>query len=120
MNAEATLRKPSAWERAILKRLFEADFPGKSELKPMVAEVEVRTIDEDGSIELRSSVEGVAPVVKRIPVEAEAKDSDGLTIHVLFHAVARRPAELEIYKDDGSQVKVMPDPSCFQVIVLGP
>jgi Domain of unknown function (DUF6984) len=119
MNAGATLRKPSAWERAILERLFEVDFPGKNELLPMVAKVEVRTIDEDGSIELRSSVEGTAPVVKRIPVEAAAKDFDGFTIHVLFHAVAGRPAELEIYKDDGSQVMLMPDAHSFEVIVLG-
>lgn len=120
MNIEGTFRKPSAWERAILERLFEADFPGKNELKRMVAELNVRTIDEDGSIELRSSVEGSAPVAKRIPVEAEAKDSDGFTIHVLLHVVGGRPSEFEIYKDGGAQVKVMPDAGSFEVIVLGP
>jgi len=120
MTTNPALRKPSTWERAILNRLLEAEFPGKDELRPMVAEVEVQTIDADGSIELRSPIAGSAPVVKRIPVEAQAKDSDGFTIHVLLHTVDGRPAELEVYKDDGSQIKVRPDPKCFEIIVLAP
>jgi hypothetical protein len=50
-------------------------------------------------------------VVKRIPVEAEAKDDDGFTVHALLHVVGRRPIELEIYKDAGSTVKRMPPAS---------
>jgi hypothetical protein len=104
----------------MLERLVEADFPGKGELKSMLGEIKARTIDEDGSVELRSDIEGMARVVKRVPVEAEAKDSDGFTIHVLLHVVDGRPDELEIYKDDGSMIQCMPDPSAFEVTVLPP
>jgi hypothetical protein len=80
----------------------------------------LRTIDEDGGLEFRSDVGGEAPVVKRIPVEAEAKDDDGFRVHALLHVVGGRPTELEIYKDDGSRVKRIPPASAFELIVLPP
>jgi hypothetical protein len=99
--------------------LLEAEFPGRDELAPMLRLVLVRTIDEDGGLELQSQIEGKAPVVKRVPVEAEARDEDGFTIHALLHVVDGRPIELEIYKDGGS-VKQMPSASAFELIVLPP
>jgi hypothetical protein len=119
-NVELDFRKPTNEERALLERLLEAEFPGRDQLAPMVRNLLVRTIDEDGGLELRSEVSGEAPVVKRIPVEAEAKDDDGFRVHALLHVVGGRPVELEIYKDDGSTVKRMPPPSTFELIVLPP
>jgi hypothetical protein len=81
-------------------------------------DVLVRTLDEEGGLEIESQVEGKAPVLKRIPVEAEAKDADGFTIHALLHVVDGRPVELEIYKDNGSKVKRTPAPSEFELVVL--
>jgi hypothetical protein len=120
LNAELAFRKPTDGERSLLERLLQADFPGKDELVLMIRSILVKTIDEDGGLELRTDVNGMAPVIKRIPVEAEAKDDDGVTVHVLLHVIGGRPVELEIYKDDGSTVKRMPPSSAFELIVLPP
>jgi hypothetical protein len=120
MNVESDFRKPTDDELWLLERLLQAEFPGRDELAPMVRSVLVKTIDEYGGLELRTEVSGEAPVVKRIPVEAEAKDEDGFGIHALLHVVGGRPVELEIYKDDGSIVKRMPPASAFELIVLPP
>ena len=117
MNPER-LRKPTSAERALLERLLQADFPGKHELASIMRDVLVRTLDEEGGLEIQSQVEGQAPVIKRVPVEAEAKDIDGSTIHALLHVVEGRPVELEIYKDNGSTVKRSPAPSEFDLIIL--
>jgi hypothetical protein len=76
----------------------------------------VKTIDECGSLELLTDVN--AHVVKRIPVEGEAEDKDGVAIHVLLHVVNGRPIELDIFKNDGSPVKEMPPASAFGLEVL--
>ncbi len=111
---------PTDAERELLRRLMEADFPGRDELASMLDQVRVRTIDELGSLELRTQAGGEAPVAKTIPVEAEAQDEDGCLIHVLLHVVDGRPVELEIFKDDGSRVRQMPSPSAFDLLVLPP
>ena len=120
MNTEEQFREPTSLERALLQRLLEAEFPGREQLAPMVQDMLVRRIDETGSLELKSQINGTAAVVKRIPVEAEAKDGDGVTIHVLLHIVEGRPVELEIFKDDSSAVMRMPPSSVFELIVLPP
>ena len=108
MNPQAQFRKPTKEEQTLLQRLLEAEFPGKEQLAPMVQDMLVRPIDEAGSLELRTQANTRATVIKRIPVEAEAKDKDGVTIHVLLHVVDGRPIELEIFKDDSSRIKYMP------------
>ena len=113
-------RAPAPAERQLLEKLVQADFPGRSELADLLAGVVVRSIDENGSLELRCQTEGKAPVVKRIPVEAEAKDGDAVTIHMLLHVVEGRPVELEFFREDGAAVKTMPLAAAFEVIVLPP
>jgi hypothetical protein len=120
MVVETTFRKPSREEQALLNRLLEAEFPGRDELGHLLREVLVRTIDDDGGLELQSQVEGRAPVVQRVPVEAEAKDEDGAVIHMLLHVVEGRPVELELYRDVLGNVIKMPLPSTFELIVLPP
>jgi hypothetical protein len=117
---ESEFREPTKAERDLLQRLLEAEFPGRDELVTLVQDIRVRPVDEVGSLELRSQRSGTAQVVKRIPVEAEAVDADGFSIHALLHVVNGRPVELEIFKDDGSCVKQMPPPSAFELIVLPP
>jgi hypothetical protein len=66
----------------------------------------VRVIDADGSLEL--SIVGTAPranVERRIPVEAEAEDVDGMTFHVLLHVVDGLVNELEIYRNDSEPMQ---------------
>ena len=120
MTIDSIFRRPSNQERALLNRLLEASFPGRDELALALGDVEVNTIDENGSLQLHSTAINQIPVVKRIPVEAEAADEDGITIHVLLHVIQGRPSELEIYKDDSSPVKRMPAPSKFELLVLPP
>lgn len=105
LKAESEFRQPTAIERGLLERLLEADFPGRGELSPLLRNVLVRTIDKDGGLELQSQVEGKAPVVKRVPVEAEGKDEDGAVIHMMLHVVDGRPVELEFYREDTETVK---------------
>jgi len=120
MTVETKFRKPTDEEQALLNRLLEAEFPGRGELAPLLHRVLVRTIDEDGGLELQSQVEGKAPVVKRVPVEAEGKDEDGAVVHMLLHVVDGRPVELEFYRDGTGTVKKMPPPSAFELIVVSP
>lgn len=120
MSANAQFRTPTISEQALLERLLEADFPGRDDLRPMIRDLQVRTIDDEGSLELQSQSSKRASVVKRIPIEAEARDEDEITIHVLLHVKDGQPAELEIFKDDGSSVKRMPSPTAFELIVLPP
>ena len=120
MAVETTFRKPSEEEQALLSRLLEAEFPGRDELIPLLREVIVRTISDDGGLELQSQIDGSAPVVQRVPVEAEGKDEDGAVIHMLLHVVEGRPVELEFYRDGLGNVRQMPLPSAFELIVLPP
>jgi uncharacterized protein DUF6984 len=118
MNAQESLRNPTPIELTLLQRLLEATFPGRDELVEMLRELDVKTIDENGSLELHTRLEQKAPVVKRIPVEAEGVDKDGVKIHILLHAVQGKPVELEIYKEDGSLVVESPIPSELELLVL--
>jgi hypothetical protein len=120
LKTESQFREPTGFERALLARLLEANFPGRSELTVLLANDRVRTIDKDGGLELESQVEGKAPVVKTVPVEAEGKDEDGAIIHVLLHVVEGRPVELEFFREDAATVKSVPQPSAFELIVLPP
>jgi hypothetical protein len=120
MTIESEFREPTAQEQALLNRLLEAEFPGRNELEPLLRRVFVKTIDEDGGLELQSQIEGTAPVVKRVPVEAEGRDEDGVMIHMELHVVNGRPIELEFYREDTQTVKKIPPPSAFEVIVLPP
>jgi hypothetical protein len=120
MPVETTFRRPSEEEHALLNRLLEAEFPGRDELIPLLHEALVRTISDDGGLELQSQIDGSAPVVQRVPVEAEGKDEDGAVIHMLLHAVEGRPIELEFYRDGLGNARKMPLPSAFGLIVLPP
>lgn len=117
---EENFRRANSKELALLKRLLEAKFPGRDDIMAMIPGLRVRPVDAEGSLELQSNSEISARVIKQVPVEAQAKDQDGFDIHVLLHVISGKPTELEIFKDDGSSIKQMPDPASFEVIVLPP
>ena len=117
---ESDFRKPTDEERLLLERLLDAEFPGRDELAPMLRNLLVRTIDEDGGLELLTEVSGKAPVIKRVPVEAVAKDNDGIVIHIQLHVVDGKPVELEFYREDAAIVRRMALPSAVELIVLPP
>src|SRR2546430_1059711 len=119
MNSEANFRKPTPAEAELIQRLLMADFPGKAELAAQLRGSLVRQIDSNGSLELKPPSKSIpAPPTKRIPVEAEAPDQDGVHVHVLLHVVNGLVKEIEIYKDDGSPISRMPKPADFDLLVL--
>jgi uncharacterized protein DUF6984 len=68
-------------ERDLLARLLSAPSPGREMLLTQAEDLEARDIDDDGSLELVVSKRDPATVVRRIPVEAESEDVDGVTVH---------------------------------------
>ena len=105
-------------ERGYIDRLLTAGFPGRDELARQLTSVLVRRIDDQGSLELVPQNDVRAPVVKRVPVEGEAVDVDGVPIYFLLHVVDSRAHELEIYKADGSRISRMPSPEQVEVVAL--
>ncbi|MGH9525438.1 MAG: hypothetical protein ACRD2F_02090 [Terriglobales bacterium] len=111
---------PTAWETAMLGRLAAADFPGKEEVAEQVANCVVMTADRDGSLLIMPSTGAPAPVVKRVPVEAEAVGPDGRTLHAELHVLRGVVTELDLYCEDGSPVGAPPEPAEWSVTVLPP
>jgi hypothetical protein len=120
MQNQGNFREPTETERFLFARLLEAEFPGRNELALLLSGIRVKTIDDDGGLELHSEVDGKASVNQRIPVQAEGKDQDGVTIHLLLHVVDGRPIELEFFREDAQTVKKLPPASSFELIVLPP
>lgn len=106
------------WEELLIGRLLAVDFPGRTEVAEQLHDCSVKTIDQEGSLSFQIRSKTLAPVEKRVPVEAEAKDTDGQTVHALLHVAKGRAVELEIYKEDGSPVQQLPAPQDWEVVVL--
>lgn len=115
----ADLRPPTEAEKGLIDALLAAEFPGKEALRMQVATALVKTLDEDGGLEI-SPPQGspLAPVVRRIPVEAEADDVDGVPIHLLLHVVDGLARELELFREDGKPVQRQPSPESLRLLVL--
>ena len=110
------LRSLTDCERRLLDRLLHLDFPGRDEIRQQIEECEVEPLDSDGSLNFHLKRRTSAVTTKfRVPIEAEAMDSDGIKIHVLLHVVMGKIAELEVFKDDGSPVAKMPKPEAFEL-----
>lgn len=120
MKNDHTPRSPSAMEQAILRNLLTADFPGREDLAVILSDIRVRTIDECCSLEIVAGGGRRAQVVKQIPVEGYAIDTDGVEAHVLLHVREGLPYELEIFKDDGSPISSLDVFSNMEVMVLPP
>jgi hypothetical protein len=105
-------------EQAILARLLEPSFPGREELMVQLVYCRVRTIDSEGSFSIQVLEGKSAPVNRRIPIEAEVEDTDKIIIHMLLHVVDGWAKELEIYKDDGSEILSPIDALKLQLLQL--
>jgi hypothetical protein len=115
---DRAFRPLSDLEGKLLSVLLGTDFPGREALKKQVAVALVREIDDNGSLEFARSDETPAEVVRRIPVEAELDDSDGVTIHLLLHVVDGLVKELEVYRDDSGRVQRTLTPQDLRLMVL--
>ena len=101
----ADARDPSSLESHLLYRLLNHSFSGADRLRRSLVGLQVAQLDKNGSIKLLPSDPEVYSIESRVPVEGEAFDDDGVTIHVLLHVVSGRLSELEIYKEDGSDLQ---------------
>ena len=94
MSSNKTVERSGAFrpltdsERHLLSTLLNCEFPGNVSLRKQFSTVMGRQIDDNGSLELQTRGGPFAEVVRRIPVEAEIKDSDGVTIHILIMSSA--------------------------------
>ena len=113
-----TFRDLTTHEQGIIDRLLEKAFPGRDEICEQMKNCLVRTIDEDESLEFLVKSDVKAKVKRRIPVEAECQDTDGVLIHILIHVIDGKVNELEIYKEDGSPIIESLDPSRLKVVCL--
>lgn len=111
-------REPTARERELFQKLLSVDFPGRDELAKQLAVAQVHSLDTDGSLKIQTTVDLSAPVSRRVPVEAEAPDVDGVPIYILLHVVDGRAYELELYKADGSRISRPPDTQGLVVSAL--
>lgn len=98
--------------------LLSTDFSGRDAVAEQVAVASVREIDHNGSLEFAPLDKTPAEVVRRIPVEAELDDCDGVTIHVLLHVVDRLVKELEVYRDDSGRVQRALAPEDLRLMIL--
>ena len=106
-------RTPSPTESYLLERLLRVHFSGAAELRTQLRMAQVRTIvdyaESDASLEFLVPKEAPVALTRvRIPTEASYVDRDGVEVHVLLHIVDGRLRELEVYKDDGTEILVDP------------
>jgi hypothetical protein len=100
-------------------KLLSQEFPGRDGLVKQFGSAEVRSIDGDGSLEIRVSAGAVrADVARRVPIEAELEDLDGVQIHVLLHAPDGVISELEIYREDSQPVQRDLEPGAMSLLVF--
>jgi hypothetical protein len=117
-TSEEPLRPLTSIERSYVERLLTVDFPGREQIAEQLQSVLARRIDAEGSIEFVPQSSVRADVMKRVPVEGESADVDGVPIYFLLHVVESQVRELEIYKADGSPIKQMPPPEHVDVVAL--
>jgi len=117
-NDSEGFRPLSSTEWRLLDSLLRPDFPGKEDLLNQLASAKVRQIDDDGSLQFRIRGATPAGVNRRIPVEAELEDSDGVTIHLLLHVIDGYLNELEIYREDSLPIKNRIQPEALRTMVL--
>jgi hypothetical protein len=115
---EVAPRPLTGQEHALLATLLGADFPGRETLTEQLAQAHARRVDTEGSLELSVSGGSAADVVRRIPVEAELEDIDGVTIHVLLHVVRGFLNELEFFREDGGLIQGPIEADKLRILVL--
>ncbi len=106
------------WYKEIIDMLMNTEFPGKAEIKKQLHSADYILDERDGSLKVKHSIAIHAPVEKTIPVEAYANDLDGILIQVLLFTREGITYLLEILREDGNSLIVLPPASSFKVMVL--
>ena len=112
-DEEEHWRALSPGEAAVLDHLLAVDFPGRGALAVQARTALARRVDRDGSLRFRADGPR-AEVQGRVPVEGCYHD-DGSgpgfhrpVVNLLLHVVEGRLHELEVYKDDDSDILIEP------------
>ncbi len=108
----------STFHRELLTRLLAAEFFGKEQLTQQIHSGRFTVIDANQSLAIKASGPR-AEVRKRVPVEANALDKDGMMIHSLLFVRGGYVYMLENFRGDGNPIQQMPSAAEFQVLVLG-
>ena len=115
---DSSFRPLKTHERELLEKLLEPEFPGRDELRSQLNSVTAKQILEDGTLGLQCDPTHPASVKCRVPTEGWHPDAGGVNIHVLLHVVHGLMNELEIYKDDGSEI--LNPPSARDLVLFTP
>jgi uncharacterized protein DUF6984 len=108
---DSEFRSLTDHERALLEKLLELHFPGRDELRQQMSSVTAKQVMVDGTLRLKCDPNPRAPVKCRVPTQGWCPDADGVRINVLLHVVDGAMRELEIFKDDSSEIRRPPSPS---------
>jgi hypothetical protein len=112
-------RELTSPERAILDLLLAAEFPGCEILRQQAEGVRVSGRCGCGCATRLLKVDPTAapafPERRRIPVEAEGVDADGVPIYVLLHVVDGYLNELEMLRADSEPLR-LPDPQTLIIV----
>ena len=101
---EKRAREMTDAERALFGRFLQDPFPGSEAVAEQLCNSLVLPIDDNGSLDFLVQAGPKAEVHSPVPVEAEAEDRDGTTIHMLLHVIDGTARGLEVYKEDFSRV----------------
>jgi|SRR5215212_5628341 len=110
-------REMTANERLLIARLLETPFPGSDAVAEQLQNCLVLPVGSSGTLDFLIGTGRRAEVRTSVPVEAEAEDIDGITIHLLLHVIEGTARGLEVYKEDSSQVIKMPAPSKLRIFI---
>lgn len=102
-------------ERALFSRFLETPFPGSEAVAEQLRHSLVLPIDDNGSLDFLIQAGPKAEVHNSVPVEGEAEDLDGTTIHMLLHVIDGTGRGLEVYKEDSSRLINRPAPSELRI-----
>lgn len=113
-------RNLSKDEKFLLLHLLSVSFPGCKELQQQIEKTQVLYECENCStIELVvDSSAAKAQVKRRIPVEGESIDEDGIKIHFLIHVINGYLSEVEIFREDSARIQKKPEISSIKTMSL--
>jgi hypothetical protein len=110
-------REMTANERLLIARLLETPFPGSDAVAQQLQNCLVQPVGKSGTLDFVIQHGPKAEVRTSVPVEAEAEDVDGTTIHFLLHVIEGTVRGLEVYKEDSSAVIKMPPPFELRIFI---
>ncbi len=102
-------RSLNNYERKVLSKMLQEEFPGRREIIEQVSCSKVRLIsgtnDNYGSIKFSTESDIYAQVRDRVPVIGTMKDKANGSVEVLLHVVAGKIDELEFIRMDGKPME---------------